>query len=59
MGMKQIAYDIVEGDRGGMERAKDLVDLARRSDAVTVHMPATSATNGCINADVFAVLHQW
>ena len=40
----------------GVERATDLVDLARRSDAVSVHVAACDETNDLIGPEFFAAL---
>lgn len=40
----------------GMERAETLLDLARNSDAITVHVAATKDTKRLINKDFFSAM---
>ncbi|RMG14424.1 MAG: hydroxyacid dehydrogenase [Planctomycetota bacterium] len=40
----------------GVERAESPVDVAARSDAVSIHLALTDATRGCIGAEFFAAL---
>jgi D-3-phosphoglycerate dehydrogenase len=40
----------------GVERASDLVELARRSDAVSIHVAACDETNGLVGAEFFAAM---
>ncbi len=45
-------------DELGVERATDAIDVARRSDAVTVHLAATPETKGLLGSDFFGALKE-
>ena len=40
----------------GLERAPDLLSLARGADALSLHLPLSPETRGIVSADVFAAL---
>ena len=56
-GMDVVAWSRSLTDEGaaqlGIERAESLLEVARRSDAVTVHLAQNAETKGIINADFF------
>ncbi len=60
LGMKVVGYDPVLTVDGawalpaGIERARDVNDLVRKSDFVSCHVPLNDHTRGMINADVLA-----
>ena len=52
MGMRVLYYDIVSKlPLGNAESVSSLEELLSRSDAVTVHVPATDSTKGMIDAE--------
>jgi D-3-phosphoglycerate dehydrogenase len=60
LGMKVVAWSRSLDDAGakelGVERAADLVWLARRSDALSVHLPLSRETRGAISRAVLEAL---
>ncbi|MCB9550354.1 MAG: phosphoglycerate dehydrogenase [Myxococcales bacterium] len=55
MGMKVLYHDVIDVlPLGNAQRAASLADLLERSDVVTLHVPATPATRGMIDADCIA-----
>lgn len=59
-GMHVIAYSRsltpAMAQQWGVGHAESLVDLARRSDVVSIHLPLNEATRGCVNAEVLGAL---
>ena len=58
MEMRVIAYDPFFGAKttGDIEMVKDLADLCKRSDYITVHVPKSDDTLGMIGKEEFAVM---
>lgn len=60
LGMKAIAYDPYVGAERyrelGVERAASAEELYGRSDVVTLHLPRTSETEGCLDDAAFAAM---
>jgi D-3-phosphoglycerate dehydrogenase len=60
LGMKVVAWSRSLDERAakelGVERAADPVDLARRSDALSVHLPLSKETRGAISRAVLEAL---
>lgn len=60
LGMKVVGYDPVLTVEGawalpaGIQRARDVNDLVRRSDFVSFHVPLNDATRGMVNESVLA-----
>jgi D-3-phosphoglycerate dehydrogenase len=59
-GMKVIGYSdlftVAHARAMGIEHASDLLELARQSDVLTVHIPGGASTKGLISAKVLAAL---
>ena len=60
LGMRVVAWSRSLDEAGakelGVERAGDLLDLARRSDALSVHLPLSKGTRGAISRAVLEAL---
>jgi len=56
--MRVLGYDpFVAGQPiGGVEMVKDITELCKRSDYITVHTPKSAQTTGMIGKDQFAVM---
>jgi len=59
MEMRVVAYDPYfagECPQGSFEMAKDLAELCKRSDYITVHVPKSAETTGMIGAEQIAAM---
>jgi len=60
LGMKVVAWsrslDEAQASELGVERAPDLVSLARRSDALSIHLPLSPETRGVVSRAVLEAL---
>lgn len=56
--MRVIGYDpfFVGGDSGDVEMVKDLIELCKRSDYISVHVPKSAETLGMIGEAQFAAM---
>ncbi len=57
-GMRVLGYDpfFAGGEEGAIEHVKDLMELCKRADYITVHVPKSPETTGMIGAEQIAVM---